>query len=81
MGCPPHAPDSSIQHKANDSNQISCFRASAGFLKEMHRNICFPDAQLAGWISSGELVFSGALGICAAKHNLVQYAGEKSPPS
>ena len=80
-GCPPHDPDSSVRHKANDSNQISCFGASAGFLEGMHRNICFPDAQLARCTQIGELVFSGASGIRAATYNLVQHAGEESLPS
>lgn len=78
---PPHAPASSVHHTINDSNQISCFRASAGFLKEMHRNICCPVAQLARCTWIGELLFSRASGTCTATHNLVHYNGEEIPPS
>lgn len=78
---PPHAPDSSAHHTTSDSNQISCFRASYGFLKGMHRNICCPVAQLARCTWIGELVFSRASGTCTATHNLVQCDGEEIPPS
>lgn len=78
---PPHAPDSSAHHTTRDSNQISCFGASAGFLKGMHRNICCPVAQLARCTWIRELVFSRASGTCKAKHNLVQYDSEEIPSS
>lgn len=77
---PPHAPAGSVHHTTNDSNQISCFGASAGFLKGMHGNICCPVAQLARCTWIGEPLFSRASGTCTATHNLVQYDGEEIPP-